>query len=204
MVTSWFWLARVSASTATRVSWVAGSLPTGWARAEASSATRAIFMATAPRGYDSELRPQSQRLAGDVHNHEMQGRRSNRAVPTPGPCTRTGCECAGQRVRACVVGTARNSISSLVARQTIDVPQAARGKGPGSDIQGQQPAADRYPGSKKIAAGVSAGPRGSRCLRSSRYGPSVAAAGAAPALQPALVAGHRGHGQRTVRPGPQR
>src|SRR5450631_3055916 len=73
MVTSWFWLARVSASTATRVSWVAGSLPTGWARAEASSATRAIFMATAPRGNDSELRPQSQRLARDVHNHEMQG-----------------------------------------------------------------------------------------------------------------------------------
>jgi len=135
-------------------------------------------MATLLAAMDSELRPQSQRLAGTCITTRCKGRRSNRAVPTPGPCTRTGCECAGQRVRACVVGTARNSISNLVARQTTDVPQTARGKGPDRTSQGQQPVAAGDPGTKK------------------NRGRSI--------CRPALAAGHRDMISAPWRPGPQR
>ena len=106
-VTSWPCRASSSASAATRVSWVAGSLPAACVRVEDSSATRAIFM--------------GQLLAADVtlsyvrsHSDSQEtwittkrgGRRRESAVPTPAPCTRTPCECAGRRVCACVVGTA--------------------------------------------------------------------------------------------------
>ena len=62
------------AGAATRVSWLPGSLPMGWERAEASSATRAIFMGLPPRGRcDSELRPRSQRPARSVNDDEVPG-----------------------------------------------------------------------------------------------------------------------------------